>query len=171
MKKFIVLLCVFCLFPIVGSAQSPLADAARRERARQKAVHSSVTFTGAATTTAVTTSPEVSSVPAPVVKPFVMTDNNGHDEKYWRERFDKARADLKSAEDPVRLLDNNVKGLNTAFLTRSDIYNKENALGQEISDDQKELEDARNQVEQARQKISDLEDELHRTGGPAGWAR
>ena len=171
MKKLIVLLYVLCSFPIAGSAQSPLADAARRERARQKAVHSSVTYTGVASTTAVTTSSAVSSVPAPVVKPFVMTDNNGHDEKYWRERFDTARADLKSAEDRVQLLDNKVKGLNTAFLTRSDIYNKENTVGPEISDGQKQLEDSRNQVEQAKQKISDLEDELHRAGGPAGWAR
>ena len=100
-----------------------------------------------------------------------MTDNNGHDEKYWRESFDKARTDLKSAEDRVQLLDKKVTGLNTALLPRSDIYNKENALGPEISDDQKQLEDARNQVEQAKQKISDLKDELHRAGGPAGWAR
>src|SRR5215471_453604 len=171
MKKFIVLVSVFFSFPIVGSAQSSLADAARRERARQKAVHSSVTFTDVATSTEVTTSSAVSSVPAPVVKPFVMTDNNGHDEEYWRERFDKARADLKSAEDRVQLLDNKVRGLNTAFLTRIDIYDKENTLGPEISDGQKQLEDARNQVEQAKQKISDLEDELHRAGGPAGWAR
>jgi hypothetical protein len=64
-----------------------------------------------------------------------------------------------------------VKGLNTAFLSRSDIHNKENTLGPEISDGQKQLEDVRNQVEQAKQKISDLEDELHRAGGPAGWAR
>jgi hypothetical protein len=169
MKKFIILLCVFCSFPIVGSAQSLVADAARRERARQKEVHSSVTFTGVAATTAVTTSSAVSSVPE--VKPFVLTDNNGHDEKYWRERFDKARAELKSAEDRVQLIDNQVKGLNTAFLNRSDIYNKENTLGPEISDGQKQLEDARNQVEQARQKISELEDELHRANGPAGWAR
>ena len=40
MKKLIVLLCFFCSFPIAGSAQSPLADAARREGARQKAAHS-----------------------------------------------------------------------------------------------------------------------------------
>ena len=100
-----------------------------------------------------------------------MTDNNGHDEKYWRERVDKARADLKSAEARVQLLDNQVKGLNTALLTRNDIYDKENTLGPEISAGQKQLEDARNQVEQAKQKISDLEDELHRAGGPAGWAR
>lgn len=171
MKKLIVLLCVFCSFPIAGSAQSPLADAARREGARQKAVQSSVTYTGVASTTAVTTPSAVSSVPAPVLRPFVMTDNNGHDEKYWRERFDKAREDLKSAEDRLQLLDNKVTGLNTAFLTRSDITNKENTLGPEISDGQKQLEDARNPVAQAKPRISDLEGELHKAGGPAGWAR
>jgi len=174
MKKFFVLMCVFCSFPIVGSAQISLADAARRERARQKQVHSSVTYTGVAATTAVTTSSAVSSVPAPVVKPVVMTDCNGRDEKYWRERFDNPRADLKTAEDRVQLLDNKVKGLNTDFLRgqeQSQNFNKENTLGPEISNTQKQLEDARNQVEQAKQKITDLEDELHRADGPAGWAR
>jgi chromosome segregation ATPase len=167
MKKLLCLLCVFCSFPVFASGQS-LADAARKERERQKQLHSTVSVKGIATTTTATSS---ATAAAPAVKPFELKDNNGHNEKYWRERFDQARAELKRAEDQVQLLDAKVKSLNTQFLNRSDIYNKENTLGPEITAAQKQLDEARNQVEQAKQKISDLEDELHKAGGPPGWAR
>jgi hypothetical protein len=172
MKKFICLLCFLCSVPVVGSAQS-LADAARKERARQKEVQKEVKSTvttfsaqGAATTTTTTTSSTTQEV-----KPFELKDNNGNNEKYWRKQFDEARADLKRAEDKVQVLNEKIKGLNTAILNRSDIYNRENVLGAEVTKNQKELEDAQKDVEKARQKISDLEDELRKAGGPAGWAR
>jgi hypothetical protein len=40
-----------------------------------------------------------------------------------------------------------------------------------MTDAQKEQTDAQKQAEQARQRVSDLEDELHRAGGPPGWSR
>ena len=172
MKKLVCLLCFLCCVPVLGSAQS-LADAARKERARQKEVQKEVkgpvtTFTaqGTAVTTTATSSSTTSQV-----KPFELKDNNGRDEKYWRQLFDKARSDLKQAEDQAQLLDNKIKGLNTAILNRSDIYNRENVLGVEVSKNQKELDDAQKKVDEAKQKISDLEDDLRKAGGPAGWAR
>jgi hypothetical protein len=44
-------------------------------------------------------------------------------------------------------------------------------VGKEIADTQKQLDDAHKEADQANKKISDLEDELHRAGGPPGWAR
>ena len=41
----------------------------------------------------------------------------------------------------------------------------------EIGDAQKQLDDAHKEADQANQKITSLEDELHRAGGPPGWAR
>jgi hypothetical protein len=157
----------------LGSAQS-LADAARKERARQREVQKEVkgrpvtsfNAQGAAVTATATTSSTTSQV-----KPFELKDNNGHDEKYWRSLFDKARGDLKQAEDQVQLLNNKVRGLNTALLNRSDIYDRENVLGVEISKSQKELDDAQKKVDEAKQKISDLEEDLRKAGGPPGWAR
>jgi len=166
-RGFLCLLCFLCSVPVALSGQS-IADAARKERERQKEVRSAVTFTGVATSTTATTSSAVSN---PVMKPVEPKDNSGHDEKYWRSRFDQARSDLKHAEERVQLLTNKTNDLNTQFLNRSDIYNKENRVGGEISDAQKQLDDARMDVEKAKQKISDLEDELHKAGGPPGWAR
>ena len=104
-------------------------------------------------------------------KPVAVTDNKGRDEKYWRTTFQKARDDLKRAEARVEILDLRVKDLNTQLLRRSDMYNRENRLGPEIAAAQKDLEDARKEAEQAKKKITDLEDELRRSGGPAGWGR
>jgi hypothetical protein len=160
---------------ISASAQS-IADAARKERERQKQIHGSTTIKGVPTTTAVGTA-STSAAPAPATAasatttPVGVTDNKGHDEKYWRGLFQKARDDVKHADDKIVLLDAKVKELNTALLRQSDIYNRENRLGPEIAKTQMELDDARMQAVQARQKLVDLEDDLRKAGGPAGWAR
>jgi DNA repair exonuclease SbcCD ATPase subunit len=164
-----VLITLLCLVPAAASAQS-LADAARKERDRQKQLKSVVVVNQGATT--VTSAGTGSTLAAPqVVKPPELKDNNGHNEKYWRERFQKARDDEKRAEARAVLLDAKVKELNTALLQRSDIYNREYRLGPEITQAQKDLEDARKDAGEAKQRLSDLEDELHKAGGPAGWAR
>jgi hypothetical protein len=175
--QFFISLCLLsflCSVPALGSAQS-LADAARKERERQKEVQKEVkgpvTTFSAQGAGAVTTVTATSSSTTAQLKPFELKDNNGNDEKYWRKLFDKARSDLKQAEDQVQLLDNKIKNLNTEVLNRSDIYNRENVLGAQVSKNQKELDDAKKKVDDAKQKISDLEDELHKAGGPAGWAR
>ena len=64
-----------------------------------------------------------------------------------------------------------MKELNTQLLNRSDIYNRETVVGKELADAQTQLDVAHKEADQANQKIADLEDELHRAGGPPGWAR
>jgi TolA-binding protein len=154
------------------SAQS-IADAARKERERQKQVHSVITVTGTTATTAAGTA-TTAAAPAAATEAAAKsgpTDNKGHDEKYWRAAFQKARDDIKHADDQISLLDSKVRDLNTQFLQRDDIYNKENRLGPLITETQKQLDDARKEGEAARQRIADLEEDLRRSGGPAGWAR
>ena len=154
-----------------------LADAARQERERQRRLHSSVVVVnGATTTTAASTSSTAATAAAPATtKPGGPVDNKGHDEKYWRTQFDNARAALKKAQDNAQLLDLKIKDLNTQLLrgerAPSEMYNREYRLGPEITEAQKQLDDARKQADDAKKKISDLEDELRRSGGPAGWAR
>lgn len=164
------------LFALDCSAQT-LADIARRERERQKQLHSTVVVASGATTTtaastssttAVTTPPAAASRTAAPTGPV---DGKGHDEKYWRQQFDKARDVAKKADDKVQLLDLKVKDLNTQLLRQSDIYNREYRLGPEIAETQKQLDDARKEADDARKKLADLEDELRRSGGPPGWAR
>jgi chromosome segregation ATPase len=165
------------LFALDCSAQT-LADVARQERERQRRLHSAVVVVnGVATTTAASTSTTEAATTkaATATKPIGPVDNKGHDEKYWRTQFDNARAALKKAQDNAQLLDLKIKDLNTQLLrgerAPSEMYNREYRLGPEITEAQKQLDDARKQADDAKKKISDLEDELRRSGGPAGWAR
>jgi len=169
--QFAWLLAIF--FAVDCSAQT-LADIARRERERQKRLHSELIVVNGATTTTAASTSSTSAVPTPPAeagRPTGPTDNKGHDEKYWRAQFQKARDDAKRAEEKAQILDLRVKDLNSKLLNRSDIYNRENQLLPEINAAQNELEQARAQAEQAKKKITDLEDELRRAGGPPGWAR
>ena len=105
------------------------------------------------------------------VKPVVPTDNQGRDEKFWRAAFQQARDELRRAEEKAAVLDLRLKELNTQMLRQSDVYNREYRLGPEIVSTQKQLEAERQTVEQAKKKLSDLEQDLRKSGGLPGWAR
>jgi predicted RNase H-like nuclease (RuvC/YqgF family) len=170
------------VFALDSSAQT-IADIARRERSRQHNVQSTVTITSGTTTATAASTSGSSTVPAEApgqnaqnaqsatAKPTGPTDNKGHDEKYWRNNFQKARDDVKRADDKVQVLEAKLKDLNLQMLRQSDVYNREYRLNAEIATAQADLDKARKDAEQARQKITDLEEELRRSNGPAGWAR
>ena len=157
--SLIILTCTIHLF-----SQS-VADVARQERERQKTGRSKIIVSGTGTV------PARTSTPAAASSDSVWTDNKGHDEKYWRAAFQKARDNARRADARAETLELKIKQLNTQILQRSDIYNRENTLGTEVAAAQKELEDARREAEQAKKTIADLEEELRRSGGPPGWAR
>ena len=179
MKRIAILLLL--TFAVDASAQT-IADIARRERARQKQVQNKGTYTNS-TTPATLTPPTAAGAAAPAqttaekpadaaaAKPAGPVDNRGRDEKYWRDAFQKARTDLKRAEDNVQILEGKVKDLNTQVLRQSDVYNRENVIGSQITATQKELDTAKKDAEQARAKVTSLEEELRTTGGLPGWAR
>jgi DNA repair exonuclease SbcCD ATPase subunit len=93
------------------------------------------------------------------------------DEAYWRARFAKAHAKLKKDQDELDVLQRELGQLQLQYYpdpmkaleqqyTRSDI-NKQTA---KIDAKQKE-------IQQDQQALSDLDDELRRSGGDPGWAR
>jgi hypothetical protein len=166
---------VFCLgFTVSGFSQS-LADTARRERERQKAARSKVviTSTGSTASSSAGTASKTATAPSEPAapKPVQVVDNKGRDEKYWRATFEAARADVKTAEAKVQVLDLRLKDLNNQLLQNSEVYNREYRLAPQITATQKELEDARKESEMAKKKITDLEEELRRSGGLPGWSR
>jgi len=158
-----------------GYSQS-IADVARRERARQKAYESKAVFAavGASVTTAAVSSGVTVTAKATtsstVDTAAGVTDNKGRSEKYWRDTFAKARTDLKRAEDKLKVLDLRMNDL-SAELLRQGVYTREVEVRKEIAETQTAQEQARGEVSALQQRISDLEDELRRSGGPPGWAR
>src|SRR6185436_765355 len=164
----------------LAQAQS-LPEIARQERERQKSIQSkSLVITG--TTTAVTsagtagttaTTNATTSATADATKPTAPTgptDNKGRDEKYWRGTFEKARADLKRAEDRLKVLDLRMNDLSSQLL-RESVYANEVTLRSEIEKTKGAQVVAQREVSDGQQRIRDLEEELRRSGGLPGWAR
>src|SRR5688572_20282701 len=111
-------------FTVEASAQT-IADIARKERARQKQIQTQSRGTYTNSTTPVPAAPAKPSESTPAAteksEPAARqqtgpVDNQGRDEKYWRDAFQKARADLRRAEDTVQVLEARVKDLNTQLL-------------------------------------------------------
>jgi hypothetical protein len=179
MKRFGLPVIVILLIFTVSSFGQSLAEIAKRERERQKGAKTKVVVTNnesvAAASAPVKTPPTAPAAtqaePSAAAKPTGPTDNQGHDETYWRALFQSARDDAKRAQDRAVVLDLRVKDLNTQLLRQSDVYNRENRIGPEMAAAQKDLDDARKEAAAAQQKIMDLEDQLRKSGGPAGWSR
>jgi hypothetical protein len=142
-----------------------IADVARQERERRKAVESEtsesipvVTSVTPASTVGSTVTTRVKTATAnEESKSTVPTDLQGHDEKYWRAKFDAARLAVKRAEDNLKLLD---MRFNQTILMRG--WSGIVALQKDV---------ARKDLADAQQKIADLEDQLRRSGGLPGWSR
>jgi chromosome segregation ATPase len=182
--EFICALVLLLACALASPAQT-LADAARKERARQKQSQlqkqNKGTYTNATATVTsapakpagagANAAPEVKAETETPPKPAGPVDNRGRNEKYWRDAFENARNELRRAEEEVQIQEARVKDLNTQLLRQSDVYNRENVIGAQITEAQKALNTAKTKVEQAKNKVSNLEEELRSSGGLPGWAR
>jgi hypothetical protein len=156
-----------CFFLAISLADSSgvqaqtIADAARQERERRKAVESQ-TSESILVVTSVTPAPTATTVVKTATvnetsKSSGPADFQGHDEKYWRPKFEEARLAVKNAEDYLKLLDLRiansipVRGSNAIATYERDL--------------------ARKALADAQQKMADLEDQLRRSGGLPGWSR
>ena len=189
MKLAWLVLTLTAVAPAVVSAQtSPVADAARQERARQKNSTSKVLVTNESLgTKPVEAAPATPSTPAKpesdakTAKPGEAAESTAppadpatapvRDEKWWRENFKSARDDAKRADDRVQVLQLEYNRLNMDMLTRDDIYNKEGQLGPKLALKKTELETAGKDADKAHKKVTQLEDDLRRSGSPIGWSR
>jgi predicted RNase H-like nuclease (RuvC/YqgF family) len=177
--KRVLLALLTITFATSAFAQS-IADAARKERARQKTAQSKVVVTGTGNLSGTRAVAVIFGAAIPgaapqagtaAVKPIEPTDNKGRNETYWRNAFQQARDGVTRAQARIDVLNLKIKELNTQLLRQSDVYNRENRIGAEINATQKEIDDTRKELDAANKKVADLEDELRKSNGPAGWAR
>jgi len=162
-----------------------LGDAARQERARQKASTGNIKVTNETLGTAAALPPAEEPDKGDAGKTDVdpakasgkgeaKADTKGeapHDETSWREAFKQARDNAKRAEDRAQVVQLELNKLNMDLLTRSDIYNREGQLNPLIDAKNKELAASEKALEDARKGVTQLEDELRRSGAPIGWSR
>ncbi|MEX2270062.1 MAG: hypothetical protein WD690_01235 [Vicinamibacterales bacterium] len=194
-KTLFVFAAVTCLVSSApAAAQSPLADAARREAARRSAVK--------APTIPVYTNDDLSRLPprptvAPPPRPATVVTTIGtvkdapgaaapaaaagqpaaapgagaaRDEKYWRQRITGVRNNLSRAEMFAEALQSRINALSADIVNRDDPAQRQVLVEQR----QKALDElARVQDEIAAfiKEIADIEAEARRLNVPPGWLR
>jgi hypothetical protein len=180
MRRLMALLILMSAADCYSQSTLTVADIARRERQRQRGITSRIIISNTSTPAAPAQTPTPGTVPvapgaaanaAGAAKPVGVTDSKGRDEKSWRAAFQVARDNVKRAEARLELLDLRIKDLNKQMLQLSSFYNREYRMGPELTAAQKDIEDARKDVELSKKTVADLEEELRRSGGPAGWSR
>ena len=92
-------------------------------------------------------------------------------EAYWRKRFAEARGKLRDAERELDILQRELNLKEMQYYPDPTKALREQYDRKEINTYRQKITDKQREVEQLRQALSDLEDELRRSGGDPGWAR
>jgi hypothetical protein len=91
-------------------------------------------------------------------------------EKYWRDRMDAAREDVRRNQAFATALQSRINGLTADFTSRDDP-----AQRAQIADDRQkalaELERVHKAVEDGNKAIASIEEEARKANVPAGWIR
>jgi len=91
-------------------------------------------------------------------------------EKYWRDRMDAAREDVRRNQAFATALQSRINGLTADFTSRDDP-----AQRAQIADDRQkalaELERVNKAVEEGNKAIASIEEEARKAMVPAGWIR
>jgi len=170
-----------------ANAQNPtIADIARQERARRQAKDKGVVINNktlgisqeVADKRAAEPQPAAPPAPAPpATSPAASSSAPGpagnatevQDENWWRNRFEDVRMDVRRAENEAAVAQLDLNAANLDVLTRA--FDPDGRGPAAVSAATKRLEDANKKVVGARAKLNLLEEELRRSGAPAGWAR
>jgi Tfp pilus assembly protein PilV len=96
---------------------------------------------------------------------------NKNDEATWRKRFREVRGKLAEAEKEVDILQREANKAQTQYYSDpqkalSEQYNRKN-----INEHDTQIAAKKQEIAQLKQRLSDLEDELRKSGGDIGWTR
>jgi hypothetical protein len=191
---------IFVVCCSTGLHAQTIADIARQERAKRKetpkttapitnarvakAAKGSEVSSAPATPAPTTPSPDtipatplaVSPIPQTATKPPAPEPTKApeakkdeRDEQWWRNEFDKARVEVRRAENQAAVAQLELNAANRDYLTRS--YDPDGRGPTAIGAATAKLDAAKKNVEAARARLALLEEELRRSGAPAGWAR
>ena len=181
MTRFLLAFAVCGLLSADAAAQS-LADVARAEAARRKAVEAA----GKVYTNADLRPDPFAPRPAPPVDPAEPADPDEtseppapeapaaeeapRDQAYWQARISAARSALQRSRMFAEALQSRINGLNADFVNRDDP-----AQRQQIADERDkalaELATVNAEIAAQERAVAEIEDEARRDGVPPGWLR
>jgi hypothetical protein len=191
--KAIVLLALLPAAAASAVQAQSLAEAAQQEAARRKEVKGVVRVitnkdlphvppaTAAApdqTATRATPPPVAGAVasgaaPAQDTQPPASTADDGgglRDERYWRDRLGKAKAEVEHNQIFVDALQSRINGLTTDFVNRDDPAQRA-VIATDRDKAVAELARLKKAIVDGAAAIAAIEEEARRAGVPAGWLR
>jgi Tfp pilus assembly protein PilV len=99
------------------------------------------------------------------------TAKNKNDEATWRKRFQDARDKLAVAEKELDVLQREANKAQTQYYSDPQKALAEQYNRKDINEHDTQIAAKKQEVAQLKQALSDLEDNLRRSGGDIGWAR
>jgi hypothetical protein len=167
---------------LAAAQNPPLADIARKEEERRKALPPpakvltnkdlpNVTSPSPAPAAGATEAPDAASE-ATAVTPNEpgSAAQESHDEEWWRTRITDAREELRRDEVLVDALQSRVNGLTADFVARDDPYQRAR-IGTDRQKAIAEMERLRTEITSLKKKITDIEEEARKASVPPGWLR
>lgn len=97
------------------------------------------------------------------------TTSTQQDEQKWRDRSHEAVERVKDAEEKIQKLQTDINALTQAFYAESDGVAQRGQIEDQRNTRLNELEAARKELENAKQAQEDLQDEARREGALPGW--
>jgi hypothetical protein len=169
---------------VLAAAQNPpLADVARKEQERRKALHAQQQqTTGEVKVLTNKDLPQVNPAPAsaggvdaqkgePAAQPKEQAPESPvRNEAWWRARITEVRDQLARDQVLLDALQARVNGLTSDFVGRDDPYQRAR-IGEDRQKAIVEMDRVRTDVADFTKKIDDIEEEARKAGVPPGWLR
>lgn len=193
MKKVILLLSVLLVASGLTWAQSrtpsSLAEVARKVRAQRikKDLSKVPLFTndnipkaGAAVSTVGSSRVVAAAEGEPAAEEEAGAGKEGEaeecDEQCWRERFREKRQQIRSAQRELDILQREYNLARVQYYqdpnrAMREQYSANTAGGRELLELQRQMSEKRTEIQRLQQELSQLEDDLRRSGGSPSWAR
>ncbi|PYT81104.1 MAG: hypothetical protein DMG40_10485 [Acidobacteria bacterium] len=195
--KMAAVLAALCLAPLASYAQDqgsqtgdPVADAARKARAEKqkkdaqkpKKVYTDddvkpATPEKPALQNATATTPTTGGAESTATAGTKGTKENAEEkedpnsEKAWRKRFSEQHAKIAKAEKELDILQRELQKSQLQYYPDPTKAMTEQNSRTEINDKTAKIEAKKKELEQLKQQLDDMETELRKSGGDAGWAQ
>jgi len=166
-----------------------VADAARKAREQKKAepkakkvfTNDDVAPAPPVTTTPAATAPTGETKETPDGAPAKTGDaaaagtdkpaSVDNSEAGWRKRFVEQRAKISQAEQELDILQREAQKLQVQYYSDPQKALAEQYTRKDVTDQDAKIQAKKDEIAKLKQHLSDMEDDLHRSGGDSGWAR
>jgi predicted RNase H-like nuclease (RuvC/YqgF family) len=156
-----------------------VADAARKARSEQKVepkpkkvfTNDDIPSTPAGAPAPATTSQATTKQGAEATGKKEQGKGEGKDENYWRAQFQEIHAKIAQTEQELDVLQRELNKDDVQYYSDPQKALMQQHDRSDINDKTAKINAKKKELDDLNQKLSDMEDELRKSGGDPGWAR